>query len=293
MSNYTIIENCRTDARLRSMFFDFTRTIYPNVDFVEWYTRGFWQDEYTPHVIVDNDLIVANVSATRMKLTVNDHEIRGVQIGTVGTVPEYRGRGLSRLLMEHIIDKYQDSSDLLFLFANSDVLDFYTKFGFVQYYASLFKTTSAVPPPAFSARQLSIHSRSDMTLLQSLLQDRTILTSRFGAIDYAFVTQWHILNIFSNDLFYVEKEDAVIIARERDESMHVYDVICRNPIDPVQSLAYVMKSPEARSIVWYFPPDQLHFDFDETPADDDCPQFVRGDFAVADGKFKFPTTAQT
>lgn len=293
MNNCTIIENCRDNDRLRSMFFDFTRTIYPNVDFVEWHTRGFWHDEYTPHVIVDNDSIVANVSATRMKLIVDDRLMRGVQIGTVGTIPEYRGRGLSRLLMEHIIEKYRDSSDTIFLFANDDVLDFYTKFGFTRHHASLFKATSGIPSPAFSARRLDVHYTADMALIASLLQDRMTLTGVFGAVDYAFVTQWHLLNIFPKDLLYLEKDNAIVIARERNGVLNLYDVICSKPMALPQSLGSIMTSTETKSIVYHFPPDKLHFDYDEALPEDDCPLFVRGNFAVGERLFKYPTTAMT
>lgn len=293
MNTYAIIDNCRNNDRLRSMFFDFTRRIYPNVDFVDWYARGFWHDEYTPHVIVEKDRIVANVSTTRMKLIVDNREVNGVQIGTVGTIPEYRGRGLSRVLMEHVVDKYRESTELIFLFADDDVLDFYPKFGFRRCHASLFTATSSIPSPAFSARRLDIHSQTDTALIESLLQRRMTLTGIFGALDYAFITHWHLLNIFAKDLLYLEKDNAIIIARERNAALHVYDVICSQPIALPQSLGSVMTSSETESIVYYFPPDRLPFGYDEATADDDCPLFVRGDFAAEGTRFKFPTTAMT
>lgn len=293
MNNYVIIDNCRGNLEYRRMFFDFTRAIYPNVDFVEWHTRGFWQDEYVPHAIIAHGKIVSNVSATRMRLIINGEEVRGIQIGTVGTIPEYRGRGLSRLLMEHIVNKYRSSCDVMFLFANDDVLDFYPKFGFKRFHASLFKSASPVPHANSPAIRLSVHSEADMNLLQSCLANRMPLTKRFGAIDYAFITMWHILNIFPESLFYTKEDNSVLIANERDKCLQVYDVVSPRPIALKSVLGSVIESRNVESVLFHFPPDQLSYDFDEVVNDDDCPMFVLGDFAVVDRPSKFPVTAQT
>ena len=65
-----------------------------------------------------------------MNLIVNDKTVNGIQIGAVGTLPEYRNKGLSKYLMDLVLDKYQDSTDISFLFANETVTEFYPKFGF-------------------------------------------------------------------------------------------------------------------------------------------------------------------
>lgn len=44
----------------------------------------------------------------------------------------YRGRGLSRQLMEHIMATYEDIP--MYLSANESVLDFYPRFGFERVY---------------------------------------------------------------------------------------------------------------------------------------------------------------
>lgn len=44
------------------------------------------------------------------------------------THPDYRGQGLAKKLLEHVIAKYEDQYDFLYLFANDTVLDFYPKF---------------------------------------------------------------------------------------------------------------------------------------------------------------------
>jgi hypothetical protein len=87
MSGYDVLENYRDNDILRHKFYEFTNTVFPGIDFAEWYNRGFWEDEYLPFSIVMDDKIVSNVSITRMRLIIDGRRIDGIQIGTVGTIP--------------------------------------------------------------------------------------------------------------------------------------------------------------------------------------------------------------
>ncbi len=41
-----------------------------------------------------------------MKIILNGQEFDAVQLATVGTLPEYQHQGLSRKLIEHILEDY-------------------------------------------------------------------------------------------------------------------------------------------------------------------------------------------
>lgn len=43
---------------------------------------------------------------------------------------KYRDQGLLRIIMEKVIAEWKDKCELIYLFANDSVLDFYPKFGF-------------------------------------------------------------------------------------------------------------------------------------------------------------------
>lgn len=293
MSKPMISDQCRFDNILRQSFFECTETVFPGVNFRDWYARGYWKNEYTPYAVVENDRVVAVVAATTMKLIINGKPARGVQIGTVGTLPEYRGRGLSRLLMEYVLDKYKALADIFFLYADDDVFDFYRKFGFTSYDELVFKAESNIPQADYGARSLDIGLESDMALVQSLLNNRKPLTTIFGATDYDFITWWHVLNMYPDSLLYVEDINAVFIVTEKNECLHVWEVIHCAPIDMSSALPKVMKHGTPRSIRYYFPPDQLPFEYDDTEIDVNSPIFVRGSFPIGKNRFKFPTTAHT
>lgn len=65
----------------------------------------------------------------------NKNQYSALSIGAVATKKDYRGRGLSRILMNHIIEKYDGVP--MYLYVNNDVVNFYPKFGFKRVFEKL------------------------------------------------------------------------------------------------------------------------------------------------------------
>ncbi|MFC2083677.1 GNAT family N-acetyltransferase [Bacteroidota bacterium] len=293
MNKYKIHENYSDNENLRNEFFNLVSKVFPSVDFKEWYSRGFWLDSYIPVSIVKDNKILSNVSITNMKILIKGEYLNGIQVGTVATLPEYRKQGLSRILMEYVLNKFKDSADIFFLFANDSVLNYYPKFGFKRYNEVVFKSESNIPDSNYSARQLNIQSSSDFSLLQKLLKERQILTTLFGAVEYDFITLWYVLNFFSRNLFYLKEDDTIFIITKDKDKLHIWDIIYTKPIDIVTALSKVIPQDGVKCIHYYFSPDQLNFDYDSVEIDDDSPLFVRGDFVLEKKHFMFPYTART
>ena len=182
MNRPDIIENYRDNELFRNEYFNFISKIFPDADFKEWYSKGFWKDEYNPVSVIKDGKIISNVSVARMNIIVEGRNLRGIQIGAVGTIPEYRNQGLSRVLMEHVIEKYSNETDIFLLFANETVLEFYPKFGFKRFEEKVFifriKYSCSLKP---AARKLNIQNESDFLLLQDLINNRVEITKIFGA----------------------------------------------------------------------------------------------------------------
>jgi predicted acetyltransferase len=165
MEERKLIVDYKKDPKLRKMYYDFIDTVFPSADFREWYNKGFWADEFIPFSLLENGKIISNVCISKMKLLIEGKETNGIQIGAVGTIPEYRNKGLSRYLMDLILDKYENFADLFFLFANETVTDFYPKFGFKQYNEVVYRSESDIPVSNYSARKLNISDQSDFAIL--------------------------------------------------------------------------------------------------------------------------------
>lgn len=129
---YEYRRDIRDDEGLRASFNALTRRVF-GFDFAQWHAGGWWADRYTgyaPRSLVSEGEVIANVSVTPLTLTVAGERIRALQLGTVMTSPEYRGQGLQRLLMERVLAEAAGQCDMIYLYANDSVMDFYPKFGF-------------------------------------------------------------------------------------------------------------------------------------------------------------------
>jgi len=292
METVDVISGFREDDLLRGKFYDYTRTIFPGADFVEWHRRGFWREEYQPCALMEDGRIVSNVSITRMNIWVDGMLRRGIQFGTVGTLPEYRGRGLSRKLMEHVMAHQCRDAEILFLYANETVVDFYTRFGFRCLPEHRYVREANLPNPSGASRRLDISNDADFRLITDLIGRRTTLTRMFGAENYGFITVWHLLNLFPNHIYYVEELDAVVVATERDGTLKLWDVITSEACDMEALLAAAMPNHSIRTVVFTFPPDLFPFSCDSIEEEETL-LFIHESSVFPSGKYRFPTTAQT
>lgn len=290
---YDIKSNYRDNDELRKKFFEFTKNVFPGLDFFEWYKNGFWTHAYIPFSIIESGKIISNVSISKMKIFLNGKSKNAIQFGTVGTLPEFREKGLSRYLMEYVLDLFKDDIDLFYLYANDTVTEFYPKFGFKKVEEVIFQRTNDIPLTNYKAVKLDLANSSDKKLVAELINKRAPVSKLFSAYDYEFITWWYIFNFHSNDLYYLPNENIILIAGENNNDLHIYDIIFEHPFNIEIALPKILKHNEFISINYYFSPDVLNYKFDKTIRSADSPLFIRGNFNLEQRQFKYPYTAQT
>ena len=123
-----ILSGYRHDKALRDSFNALAEQTF-GLHFEGWYRNGFWGDNYDPHSIVIDGEVAANVSVNRTDLVFGGKRYHILQLGTVMTAPEHRGKGYGRAIMDYIEKTYADV-DGIYLFANDTVVDYYPRFGF-------------------------------------------------------------------------------------------------------------------------------------------------------------------
>ena len=127
--NKSIEINYRDNDALRASFNELAGKVF-GLSFENWYQNGFWKDNYIPYSVVIDGKVVANVSVNRCDVNYNGETKSLIQLGTVMTDPDHRGKGYARELMEKIISDYEGKVDGMYLFANDSVTSFYPLFGF-------------------------------------------------------------------------------------------------------------------------------------------------------------------
>ncbi|WP_346401773.1 GNAT family N-acetyltransferase, partial [Listeria monocytogenes] len=100
--NYEMISDYKDNKMYRDSFNRLAESTF-DINFEEWYRDGFWNDKYICYSYIDDNKVIANVSINKMNLIYQGEDYRALQIGTVMTHPDYRGQGLAKKLLEHVI----------------------------------------------------------------------------------------------------------------------------------------------------------------------------------------------
>ena len=265
--------------------------VFPRASFRRWYELGGWDERYCAFSMALGREIVANASLQRMTVILNGRELTGWQLGAVGVVPEWRGKGLQRQIMPRLLATATDD-DIVFLFANDDVLDFYPLFGFERRIETVFGAECVIAPAGDSLRTLSLDSAGDRALLARLSMQAGGVTDRFGARNYGGVLLWYWTNFYEGCIHYCAQDDAIVVAEQEADLLRICDVLARAPIDLRSYLPCIATTPIHR-IEFGFTPEAWWPDATPIAQYRDSPLFVRGNHPLPGEPFKFPMLAQT
>ena len=278
-------------VELHDAFIRFVPRVFPSISFRRWYELGGWHADYRAFSIFQGNEIVANASLQRMHMIVRGRRRTGWQFGAVGVLPDWRGRGLQRQLLTHVLS-HIDPRDFVFLFANDDVLDFYPQFGFRRVTEWLHGDDVHIDPAPSTLRRLVLDSSEDRAVLARLASTAKPVSERFSAIDYGGILLWYWTNHHRNDFYYHEGDDAIVVAEEDLEVLRVLDVVSERPIDLAAYLPQLVTRPTDH-IEFGFTPEQYWPKAEPLCEYLESPLFVLGDSPLPSGAFKFPVLAQT
>ncbi len=290
MSLQSLTITCR-DHQWHEAFIDYVPKVFPRASFRRWYELGGWNEGYVAFSIADGADIVASASLQRMNIVLRGEWITGWQLGAVGVLPQWRGRGLQRQIMQRLLGSI-DGKDIVFLFANDTVLDFYPLFGFKRVIENVFAAEYCVKPASEPLRALSIDRAEDLALLARVAAAAEPTSREFGARDYGGVLLWYWANFYDGCFYYCEAEDAIIVADLDGATLRICDVLARTPFDLRSYLPRVAKDA-AQRVELGFTPDVWWPDARVIADYTDSPLFVRGAHRLPEAQFKFPMLAQT
>lgn len=281
MQEMEYVKGYRHDDRLRKSFCALAHATF-GIDFEEWYQRGFWDERYIPHSYIHQHQVVANASVNLLTLVIDGEKRRAIQIGTVMTHPDYRKQGLSSRLMNQILQEYEGQYDIMYLFANDSVLDFYPRFGFRRVEEQQFSAAISPRPSTdrTGIRKLDISLPQDLDFATRMASLRQSVSRRFGTEDSTGIFMFYVLYVFGQDLYYLEEEDALVMYQQEDECLHVYDLVSSKKVD-LQAIVAKLAGAETTKITFHFTPDDEEFVTERSLWDN-------GLFVKAEGEALYP-----
>ncbi len=287
---YTLIKAYQKNDHLRESFNDLAKRTF-SLDFEDWYQNAYWQDNYIPYSIVDEDRIVANVSISPMKFLHNKQVFHLIELGTVMTDEAYKNKGLIRQLMGEIERDYENKVDGYFLFANKSVLDFYPKFGYkkmkeYEYFKDVSNDTE------MTAEKISIEDRKTRRQFEEAIRTSHIQNS-FYMKDNLELIMFYATKFMSHNIYNIESENAYVIAEVDNEELYLYDVITPEQVD-LDKVVFAFGKTIKKVILGFAPLEKKDYEVKAIPQIEDV-LFVKGDVLqiIEDNQLRFPVLSHT
>ena len=263
--------NYRENEDLRRSFNELAEKVF-GLNFENWYKNGFWKDNYIPYSVIEDGKVVSNVSVNACNMNYGGRVVKLIQLGTIMTDPDYRGKGYSRILMERVISDYKDKVDGIYLFANDSVLDFYPRFGFktgkeYQYSKDVDNTgedrTALVP----------MADKEAWDKMVRLITEKE-QNSKFYMVENTGLYMFYLSQFMQENTFYIENCDSYAVAEVEDDTLILHTIIGKGDVDKV-ILAFGSK---IKKVVLNFTPN-VTYGFEENELhEEDTTLFVMGKF---------------
>ena len=266
-----IIRGYRDNKALRDSFNALAEQTFGGLNFEGWYQNGFWGDNYDPHSIVLDGRVVANVSVNRCDMEIGGQRSRILQLGTVMTDPAYRGRGLSRAIMDSIEPELA-AADGVYLFGNDSVVDFYPKFGFrrgreMEYRKSVHQTKPA------TAEQVVMDSPAAWARLSAAME-RSTFREGCKMVGNPELIFFYVSQFMQESVFYIPRLDAWAVAELEDGTLTIYNIFAGETVTVNDIIAAF--GPEVHTVALAFAPESPEGWSVSDLHEEDCNFFVRG-----------------
>lgn len=266
-----IVKNYRDNEALRASFNRLSEKTF-GLNFENWYQNGFWKDNYIPYSVIEDGEVVSNVSVNACNMNYNGKVVKLIQLGTIMTDEDHRGKGYARTLMEEVMKDYEGKVDGIYLYANDSVLDFYPKFGFnvakeYQYSKEVYIEGEQ------TATQVSMKDQGDFAKMAEILATRS-QNSKMYMVDNTGLYMFYLSQFMTENVFYIKECDSYAIAELEDDTLILHAVIGEGKIDDViSSFGSLVK----KAVLCFTPNDSSGFSKEEIH-EEDTTFFTKGKF---------------
>ncbi|MEJ5105952.1 GNAT family N-acetyltransferase [Chryseobacterium sp. MYb328] len=225
-------------------------------DYEPWYSMEYWDETFIPFFILEDTKVIANVSVAPMNMVLKGQNYYCLQIGSVMTHPEYRNQGLSKYLMNYVMEKYKDQYEFFYLFANETVLDFYPKFGFTRVDESDFilRDTTNIHGKKSDWQPLSINDPKHISLMEKFSKVHASLSNTIDFSPNSCLAMYHFLLQFDESIYYSAEKECIVIMEYDKEMLRIYDILSTKLFN-LEEIVSTIILEETQQIQFFFVPD--------------------------------------
>lgn len=249
---YTFVSDFYDSKELQESFNDLARKIF-EFELTDWIADG-----YIPYSLLDGNRMVANVSVYDLQFEYQGKSYRCAQILTVMTDMEYQNRGLSRYLLERVIAEWEQKSDLIYLYANDEVLGFYPRFGFAKAedYIHVMNQIPAVNT-ALNPRKLDLNRPEDLARVRNAV--RECPNSSFHPKNGFTLIDFLCSEIYVDLIWVIEELDTLVITETDDSTLRLNGVFSSSNVSLDEVVAIMINETIKRVELGFTPHDTMGF----------------------------------
>ncbi|MFT5838576.1 MAG: GNAT superfamily N-acetyltransferase [Flavobacteriales bacterium] len=255
---YDYVVDFKNDALLRVSFNHLTRKVY-GFDFEDWYLNGYWGDRYIPYSLLNGGTMISSIFVNVIDFLVQGEKRTYAQIGTVMTDPEHRNQGLNRLLLEKVLKEWRGKCDLIYLFANDSVLDFYPKFGFKRTKEYQYSRQVALDGIQSDFKKLNMSKKENKEFLLNKI-NRSISFSQVSMSDSPSLPMFHCTANWTDNVYYMKEFDTVVVADFEEDVLYLKDVFCENDVSLDELISALINKNIKKVVLGFTPKDITSFD---------------------------------
>ena len=272
-----LVFNYKNNDTLRKSFNDLAEKTF-GISFEEWYEKGLWENKYECYSIVEEDKIISNLSVNKLKFLIDGKEKTALQIGTVMTDEKERNMGLSKKLMEFVLEKFEKEYDIIYLFANDTVLNFYPKFGFRKMTQRQISISEKIEKNSiYNFRKLHMDSLDDLVILKKSGTNRIPNARNFDVINGYEILFWYCLNVFRNNVYYDEKNEVLVIYSYDGDALNIHDIVLGKKQDYKKIIGSIIgEDTKVINLDFNLETDNIEI-VEKVVEDDDNSLFVKGE----------------
>ncbi|MCH9032770.1 MAG: GNAT family N-acetyltransferase, partial [candidate division Zixibacteria bacterium] len=219
-------ENYWDSPELKAEFMRFMKQIH-GIDLSLWNQMGFWDQKYRPFSYFNGDKLVSHACVYSMDMTVQGKRCQVAQISAVGTIPDYRRKGLSYELNQKAIAWARENHDFFYLFADEEAVKLYEKCGFraVDQYKPRISVDGTRAKPG--AVKLDIQNKDDLALIYRIASARAPVSDVLGVSNEKLFMFW-CLSFLRENIYYISELDVLVLYKCVGGVVTIFDIVGRN-----------------------------------------------------------------
>ena len=260
VEQFKFLKNCMNNDIFRKSFSELALSTF-EINFDEWYREGYLGENYINYSYLSEEKVVANVSVNKFNIIYDGKVKNAIQLGTVMTHKNYRNKSLIRKLMNIIFKEYEEC-ELIYLFANKSVLDFYPKFGYKRVvegkYDMNLKHLSELQLENNAVIKLDINKDEHITILKELQEDRFPVSQKLGIIKDKNLLDLYCNCEYGEDLYYITEDDVIVIFRREDDMVKIYDILSKDKFNLDNIISKIIRKDD-RKIQFSFIPESSNY----------------------------------